>query len=78
MLFPDVLDLLGRLLDGAVGGPVKVGAVIVMGVERLVCFLREKGLVRVKGLDVEEPVVLGVVGVDEFEALGKGLGLRLV
>ena len=34
-----VLDLLGRFLDRAVGRPVKVGAVVVMGVERLVVLL---------------------------------------
>ena len=73
-----VLDLLRRLGDFVVAGPVEVGAVVVVGVEVLVLLLGEVRLVRIEGFDVEEPVVVGGVGADELHPFGEGFGLRLL
>ena len=66
---------------GAVGRPVEQHGRAVLKkrwVEVLVLALGEKRLVRVKGLDLQKPVVLRVVAADEFDAGLEGLRLRLV
>ncbi len=69
-----------RLRDPRVVRPVEPGAVVVIGVQRLVALLGEKRLMGVKGLQMEQPVVR--VAVDLQEILGQlkhlGQGLLLL
>ena len=63
----ELVDLGLRLGDALVARPVEDRAVVVGGELRLVAVGREEGLVRVEGLDLEQPVVGGAVGVEEAE-----------
>ncbi len=78
VLQASVFDLLGGLQDLLVVGPVEVRAGVVVRVELLVAGVAEEGLVRVEGLDLQEPAVLGVVGAQELQAGVEGAGLRVV
>ena len=61
----------------AVVGPVEVRALRTMRIERLVVLLGEEGLVRVEGLDLQEPVVVVAVAAQKVFGHGEGLRLRL-
>ena len=74
----EVVDVVLALGDGGIGGPVQL--VQTVGVEDLTDVLARgiKRLVGVKGLDLDEPVVLLPVLLQEIHALCEGLGLREV
>lgn len=78
VLVTGVLLLLLGLGDPVVVGPVEVRSFVVVRVKLLVVVLGEEGFVRVERLDLDEPVVLGVVRPQEFEAGVEGERLRLL
>ena len=78
---PALIDECLLFGHGAVGRPVEQhGRAILkkLWIEVLVLALGEKRLVRVKGLDLQKPVVLRVVAADELDAGLEGLRLGLV
>ena len=58
-------------------GPVQQGAPVPVGEQVFVRGLAVEGLVGVKGLQLQKPVVFAVVQAQEFQALGKGHALAL-
>ena len=78
VLVDAVLHLLGRLPDLVVGRPVEHRALVAVRVQILVLLQAIKRLVGVKRLQLQKPVVLAVVVVDEFQTVLKGHGDRQV
>ena len=72
-----VLHLQRRLAHLVIIRPVKVRAVILVRVQVFVFLRGKERLVRVKGLNLQEPVVLSGVGADEFLPQFKGHMLRV-
>ena len=63
--------------DRSVYRPVELRPVIGVRVDVLVVLLGKERLVRIEGLDLHEPFVVGAIGMDEFEAGVEGQRLRL-
>jgi len=74
----DVLDLSGRLFDLHIIRPVEMGSNIAILIHVAVLFRCEEWFMRIECLDLEEPVVLVPVGLDEFQSFVEGHRLRVV
>ena len=70
--------LVRRLLHFAIGRPVKMQPLIVMGIECPVVLLGKERLVRVKGLNLQEPIVGLGIAADEVNPRAKGARLGLL
>ena len=53
-------------------------AVVLVRIQVLVLLLGEEWFVRIEGLDLKIPVVLGMIGADELQPVCEGLCLGLV
>ncbi len=76
-----VLDLLGNFLHLSVIGPVEMGtsiAVVVRRVVMLVLACAEIGFMRIEGFDLQPPVVLLAIALDEFYPCSERFRLRMV
>ena len=72
VLVAKIFDRVGILADPLVHGPVEMRPVPLVVVAVLPLLQREERLVGIEGLDLQVPIVLFAVGLEELKTLGEG------
>jgi len=76
ILVAKFFDLLRRLGDPPIVGPVEVRTMVAMRVEGLVVCLRVEGFMGIKGLDLQKPAILVAIDAYKFQSSCEDLSLR--